>query len=121
LAIHYISLSCLSVSQLAARVFKNQINESRIEAMQKNTQQISLTDLQPGNKVRIVTWNCRANDCQDDYCKSLLAMGLVPGAEFEVLRRAPFGDPIHIRLNDFELSLRQHEVGSLFVLQLQNG
>ena len=82
--------------------------------------QINFADLRPGDKAKITNWNCRSNDCQDDYCKSMLAMGLVPGAEFEVLRRAPFGDPVHIRVNDFELSLRQHEVGSLLVLELKN-
>ncbi len=36
----------------------------------------------------------------------LMEMGLIEGANVEVLRRAPLGDPLHVRLGDYELSLR---------------
>jgi ferrous iron transport protein A len=36
-------------------------------------------------------------------------MGLIAGAEVQVLRRAPLGDPLQIRLGDYELSLRSSE------------
>lgn len=36
----------------------------------------------------------------------LMEMGLIEGAEVQIVRRAPFGDPLHIRLGDYELSLR---------------
>lgn len=39
----------------------------------------------------------------------LLELGLLPGTEVEVLRRAPLGDPIEIRLRDYSLSLRIEE------------
>jgi Fe2+ transport system protein FeoA len=39
----------------------------------------------------------------------LMEMGLIEGAEVEVLRRAPLGDPMHVRLGDYELSLRTRE------------
>lgn len=39
----------------------------------------------------------------------LMEMGLIEGAVVQVLRRAPFGDPLHLRLGDFELSLRHTE------------
>ena len=36
----------------------------------------------------------------------LMEMGLIEGAQVEILRRAPLGDPLHVRLGDYELSLR---------------
>jgi Fe2+ transport system protein FeoA len=39
----------------------------------------------------------------------LMEMGLIEGARVEVLGRAPLGDPLHLRLGDYELSLRREE------------
>ena len=39
----------------------------------------------------------------------LMEMGLIEGAHVQVLRRAPLGDPLHVRLGDYELSLRSSE------------
>ena len=36
----------------------------------------------------------------------MMEMGLIEGAEVSVIRRAPLGDPLQIRLGDYELSLR---------------
>jgi len=41
----------------------------------------------------------------------LMELGLIEGSEVQILRRAPLGDPLHIRLNDYELSLRASEAG----------
>lgn len=39
----------------------------------------------------------------------LLAMGLLPGTEVEVVRQAPLGDPIEIKVLGYSLSLRRSE------------
>ena len=39
----------------------------------------------------------------------LLEMGLVPGAPGAVVKRAPMGDPLEIRVRDYHLSLRLAE------------
>lgn len=39
----------------------------------------------------------------------LMEMGLIEGAEIELVRRAPLGDPLQVRLGDYELSLRASE------------
>ncbi len=36
-------------------------------------------------------------------------MGLLPGTELSVVRRAPLGDPIEVRLRGYSLSLRKSE------------
>ncbi len=48
--------------------------------------------------------------CGDTEITSrLIEMGLVKGAEFEMVRRAPLGDPLEIKLKGFLLSLRLSE------------
>ena len=39
----------------------------------------------------------------------LLEMGLLVGTPVEVIRFAPLGDPIEIRIRGYNLSLRRHE------------
>ena len=49
------------------------------------------------------------------YRKKLLAMGLIKGTEFQVVRVAPMGDPVEIKVRGFSLSLRKDEAKSLRV------
>ena len=39
----------------------------------------------------------------------LMEMGLVPGASISVVRSAPLGDPIQIKLRDYQIALRRTE------------
>ena len=45
----------------------------------------------------------------------LLEMGLVPGTPVEVVRLAPLGDPMDLRVRGFHLSVRKHEAAALTV------
>lgn len=45
----------------------------------------------------------------------LLEMGLLPGTEVRVVRRAPMGDPIEIRLRGYSLSIRGTEATAIDV------
>jgi ferrous iron transport protein A len=49
------------------------------------------------------------------YKGKLLSMGLTPSTEFTVIRVAPLGDPIEIKVRDFHLSLRKREADTLIV------
>ena len=42
-------------------------------------------------------------------------MGLTKTTQFTVVRRAPLGDPIEIRVRGFSLSLRKNEADALLV------
>lgn len=44
-----------------------------------------------------------------DVRRRLLEMGFCNGAAVEVIRRAPFGDPIEFRLRGYHLSLREEQ------------
>jgi len=45
----------------------------------------------------------------------LMEMGLVPGTKIELVRFAPFGDPVEIRVRGYHLSLRKHEAAHVLV------
>ncbi|HSE30978.1 MAG TPA: ferrous iron transport protein A [Pyrinomonadaceae bacterium] len=45
----------------------------------------------------------------------LMEMGLVPGASISVVRSAPLGDPIQIKLRDYHLALRRTEAALINV------
>ena len=47
------------------------------------------------------------------YRHKLLRMGLVNGAKFTVIRKAPMGDPVEIAVAGFNLSLRKDEAEAL--------
>jgi Fe2+ transport system protein FeoA len=46
---------------------------------------------------------------QERLKKRLLDMGIVPGSVLEVLRIAPFGGPVEVRIKGYNLSLRADE------------
>jgi Fe2+ transport system protein FeoA len=61
----------------------------------------TLDGLAIGSSARI------ASVAGDDHVRRrLLEMGLCPGIEVEVLRRAPLGDPIELRVRGYLLSVR---------------
>lgn len=47
----------------------------------------------------------------------LLEMGLLVGTTVELVRFAPLGDPIEIRIRGYNLSLRKHEAEQVMVRQ----
>lgn len=47
--------------------------------------------------------------------RRLMELGLVPGTEVEVLRRAPLGDPVELRLRATHLSIRRADAARIHV------
>lgn len=45
----------------------------------------------------------------------LLEMGLLVGTPIELVRFAPLGDPVEIRVRGYNLSLRKHEADQIHV------
>ena len=50
-----------------------------------------------------------------EICQRLLEMGLTSGTVVEIVRFAPMGDPIDIKVRGYHLSLRRHEAESIKV------
>lgn len=67
-----------------------------------------LSSLVPGERGRIV-----GLDLPETQKQRVLEMGLTAGAEIEVVRFAPMGDPMDIRVRGYHLSLRRHEAESI--------
>lgn len=55
------------------------------------------------------------NTANQLFRKKLLSMGITPGCKVEVIRVAPFRDPIQIKLRNFQLCLRQQEASVIIV------
>ena len=49
------------------------------------------------------------------FRRKLLALGLTPGAEVQIMRVAPLGDPIQIKLRGACVSLRRSEAATFLV------
>ena len=67
-------------------------------------------DLKPGEKGRIT----RVTGAGSVY-RRLLDMGVVKGAEVEMERVAPLGDPVEVRIKGYRLSLRKEEAANICV------
>ena len=70
---------------------------------------VALAELVVGEQGRII--GLRQGDRA--YREKLLAMGLTPGTVFSVVRLAPLGDPVEIRVRNCSISLRKREADLL--------
>ena len=73
-------------------------------------QALSLRLLKKGEKARITRILA-----EGELGRRIRDMGLVPGAEVEVVGRAPLKDPVALRLKGFTLSLRNNEADYILV------
>ncbi|MBG0776257.1 MAG: ferrous iron transport protein A [Desulfovibrionaceae bacterium] len=74
------------------------------------TETICLRQLKEGQPARIAEVQARG-----ELGRRIRDMGLVPGAEIEVVGRAPLRDPVALRLKGFTLSLRNNEADHIRV------
>ena len=70
----------------------------------------TLAELGPGDRARVTKV---AGDV--DAARRLMDMGLIRGTPVEVVRRAPLGDPIEVKLRGFMLTLRRSEAEHITV------
>lgn len=54
-------------------------------------------------------------DNKNAVTKRLMEMGVVPGVSVEVIKAAPFGDPIEIRVRGYSLAMRRNEADAVRV------
>lgn len=69
-----------------------------------------LKDMKVGETGTIVTLHGRGN-----VKHRLIDMGLVSGTKIQVVKFAPLGDPVEIKVKNFELALRTSEAGMIDV------
>ena len=73
----------------------------------------SLSTIPLGQKGRVVGYALPPEQRQ-----RLLEMGLTVGAQFEVVRFAPMGDPIEVKVRGYHLSLRKNEAAGVLVARI---
>ena len=69
-----------------------------------------LTSLVPGSKAVVTEIRI-----PPEHRARLLEMGLLVGTPVELVRFAPMGDPVEIRIRGYNLSLRRHEADLVMV------
>jgi ferrous iron transport protein A len=51
--------------------------------------------------------------------KRLMEMGIVPGAAVRLIKSAPFGDPLEIRVRGYHLAIRRNEAEQIEVQSVE--
>jgi len=75
----------------------------------------SLANVAEKQKVKVISLGAAGSI----FRRKLLSMGLTPGIEVDILRKAPLGGPLELNLRGFSLSLRRNEAQDIQV-QLVN-
>ncbi len=71
---------------------------------------MTLTELPIGKDARVVAVNGSGT-----ITRRLLEMGVIPGVTVQVIKMAPFGDPIEIRVRGYSLAMRKTEADAIQV------
>ena len=79
--------------------------------MAMSEERLNLGQLCVGDTVRVVG----LDKVDRSYREKLLAFGLTPGTVIEIVRVAPLGDPLEIRVRGTALSLRRGEASAVAV------
>ena len=69
-----------------------------------------LTNLPIGETAKVVS--VKGNNA---ITRRLMEMGVVPGVALKIVKTAPFGDPIEIRLRGYSLAMRKSEAEAIEV------
>lgn len=70
-----------------------------------------LADVEVKQKVKVISLGAAGSV----FRRKLLSMGLTPGIEVDVTRKAPMGGPLELALRGFSLSLRKNEAQGIQV------
>jgi Fe2+ transport system protein FeoA len=80
---------------------------------QQTDELLRLSDLRKGDYGVIIQ-----NQSSGDLKRRFLDLGLIRGMRFSVIRKAPLGDPIELKMNGFLLSLRKEEADHILVKKI---
>lgn len=70
----------------------------------------TLNQVKPGCSCKVV--NISGNNILKNR---LLCMGVTPGTVIEVVKVAPLGDPMELKIRNYNLSIRKKEASDIFV------
>ena len=70
----------------------------------------TLSNLPVGNEARVVSVNAT-----NGVARRIMEMGVIPGVTVSVIKAAPFGDPIEVRVRGYSLAMRKTEADAIEV------
>jgi len=73
-------------------------------------QTVNLTNLPIGENAKIT-----AVRGDNQITRRLMEMGVVPGASIRMIKSAPFGDPLEVRVRGYHLAMRKSEADRITV------
>ncbi len=71
----------------------------------------TLDKIKKGETVKVVS----IEDSSDELRSHILNMGLTPGVEVTLIKKAPLGDPLEFRLRGYELALQKKDASKIVV------
>ena len=71
---------------------------------------LTAADLKPKDKAKVLRVSATTI-----LRKKFLAMGILPGVIVEMIRHAPLGDPIALKIKGYHLSLRKSEARYILI------
>ena len=71
---------------------------------------VTLTNLPIGRDARVTAVNGTGR-----VTRRLMEMGVIPGVSVQVVKMAPFGDPIEVRVRGYSLAMRRSEADAIDV------
>ena len=78
--------------------------------MKASSKNPTLTNVPIGSAARVVAVNGT-----NRISRRLMEMGVIPGVRLQVLKTAPFGDPIEVRVRGYSLAMRRSEADAIEV------
>ena len=76
--------------------------------MPKNGRKMTLSEIKPGSSCQVTGWSSQLSD-------RLLELGLLPGTLIEVVRTAPFGDPVAYKVKNCQLAIARADTVHIYV------
>ena len=71
----------------------------------------TLDKIKKGETVKVIS----VEDSSDEMRSHIFNMGLTPGVEVTLLKKAPLGDPLEFRLRGYELVLQKKAASKIVV------
>jgi ferrous iron transport protein A len=90
----------------------DRMRQRRLSSGHTGTSGVTLADLDRGQRATVVGY---ADQVEATTARRLFDLGLVPGVEVTMVRRAPLRDPVIFRVGDYEIALRDGQSRSIQV------
>ena len=74
---------------------------------------LNLDQIKPGATVKVIKVSAPGS-----LQRRILALGIIPGSVMEVIKVAPLGDPIEVKLRSSNLVIRKEEAQNISVEEL---